>query len=231
MLFRTQTKVGVVLFALMASNSMLLGASVTVVPPGLSPGDHYRLVFVTSAQRSAEAFDIAEYDAFVNTTANAAGSLIAKYNFAWMAIGSTFDVSARDHIGTFPSTPVFRLDGLRIADNDGDLWDESIQNPIGLDEHGNAAPPFQHVLTGTRSDGTSSEFPLGGGAKHLVLTGGSDYTDYRWIAGFGGSRTDVLPLYAISEELIVPNSVPEPQTVVTVLGGIIVLARVRRRVS
>lgn len=37
-------------------------------------------------------------------------------------------------------SPTSSLDGTRIADDETDLTDGTLQNPIALDEHGAAAP-------------------------------------------------------------------------------------------
>ena len=53
----------------------------------------------------------------------------------WTVIGSTSSVAAQDHTGTNPgltaSIPIYLSDGAtKIADNNVDLWDESIDNPL-----------------------------------------------------------------------------------------------------
>jgi hypothetical protein len=40
-------------------------AALVVVPPGLNPGDQYRLVFVTAGTRNATSSDINDYNTFV----------------------------------------------------------------------------------------------------------------------------------------------------------------------
>ena len=100
-----------------------------LVPPGLSVGDKYHLVFVTSTTRDALTNTINVYNTFVQNTANSAG--LGDIN--WKVIGSTFVqqgvvTNAIDNINV--QGPVFRLDGVLVANNAADLWDGSIRAPM-----------------------------------------------------------------------------------------------------
>jgi hypothetical protein len=66
-------------------------ADIILSPPGLNPGDHYRLFFVTSTTTTASSTDIADYSAFVTNVANTQAQLAA-LGIVWMAIGSTATV-------------------------------------------------------------------------------------------------------------------------------------------
>ncbi|MFM7787424.1 MAG: PEP-CTERM sorting domain-containing protein, partial [Microcystis panniformis] len=59
---------GVALATLVTSGAAQ--AALVVVPPGLNPGQQYRLVFVTSGTRNAESSDINDYNTFVTSEAN-----------------------------------------------------------------------------------------------------------------------------------------------------------------
>ena len=52
-------------------------AAIITVPPGLNPGDTYRLVFVTSLTRDAVSSDIGVYNDFVSTAAASSPDLAA----------------------------------------------------------------------------------------------------------------------------------------------------------
>ena len=66
-----------------------------ITPAGLNPGDQFRIVFVTSEIRDATSSNIADYDAFVQTAANAGGQDTYNGNpVTWRVIGSTATVSA-----------------------------------------------------------------------------------------------------------------------------------------
>ena len=60
----------VVVSALLLGTASQSLAQVTTVPPGLSPGDPYRLAFVTSTTRNALSSSIAVYNTFVTGVAD-----------------------------------------------------------------------------------------------------------------------------------------------------------------
>lgn len=167
-------------------------------------GDTYRLVFVTSTTTTATSTDIADYNAFVQGVANAAGL----GSVTWRAVGSTATVAARDNTGTNPSSgtgvSIILMNGTTvIADNNADLWggidvtlvgagppsgtgpltgDLAIDHARGiyLDENGNDLGADDRVFTGTLGDGTASGEPLG--AVGNVSTGsmGSSFGALFW---------------------------------------------------
>ena len=98
------------------------------VPTSLSPGDQYRLAFVTSTTRDATSSDINDYNAFVTTAANTQPALTA-LGTTWKAIGSTASVNARVNTNTDPiatGVPIFLLNDTNLAGSYPDLWDSSI---------------------------------------------------------------------------------------------------------
>lgn len=186
-------------------------AEPVVVPPALSPGDQYRLAFVTSTGIDATSADIAVYNAFVQGIADAEPMLEA-LETTWKAIGSTESVVARENTNTdYTSTPVgvpiYRLDGNRIAATNNDLWNlQNVENNIGIDETG--AILHSYVWTGTIYWGVQY-FPLGRGIA--VGVGNSAVaSEGKWI--FYGPDdipwTRKYPLYAISDVLTVPSGEP-----------------------
>jgi hypothetical protein len=109
-------------------------ASPIVVPAGLSPGDRYRLAFVAPTYTNLPSADIGYYNDYVNNLGFAATGISG-----WKAIASTVAVDARDNTGTNHTietgSPIYLLDGTtKIADNNADLWDRTIQNDISLTE-------------------------------------------------------------------------------------------------
>ncbi len=117
-------------------------AQIVTTPVGLSPGDQYRLGFVTITKRDASSSNIADYNDFVTTAANSEPDLLA-LGATWTAIGSTSTVDARDNTGTNPTStgvPIYLLDGIsKIADNNADLWDGSIDNFFNIFVDGSPA--------------------------------------------------------------------------------------------
>jgi len=150
--------------------------AITPVPPGLKPGDQYRLVFVTSTKTwalpgadPAAPKSMEDYNAFATKTATAVPALSA-LGTTWKAVVSVRPangppVSAKSNTKTDPGAdgsgvPIYNLAGVIVATNNADLWDRTIQNPIDLTELG-TSPPDQGgdkhlVWTGTTSSGDAS---------------------------------------------------------------------------
>ena len=116
-------------------------ADVTTIPPGLMPGDEYRLVFITLDRTTALSPAIGTYDAFVTAQANMSAELV-NLGTTWRVIGSTLSDDAKVHTGTDDSpagvngVPIFRLDGVILANDYDDLWDGGIQNPLFVAQDG-----------------------------------------------------------------------------------------------
>ena len=129
-------------------------------PPGVMPGDPFRVMFVTSGTRNAMSSNIADYDAFVQ------GFAPAGLSTSWRAIGSTHSVDARDHTGTVPGTdgtgiPLFNMHGELIAESYAHLWGTGfphqsgtldLANAVTYDESG-VSLGFVEVWTGTGPKG------------------------------------------------------------------------------
>lgn len=200
-------------------------------PPDLSPGDKYRLVFITSNRRDATSTDISDYNTFVTNTANTIPALVA-LDTTWTAIGSTPTVNARDNTATSPliatGLPIYTLAGLLVAADNADLWDGSINVPIGVQEDGFRT--FRNfAFTGTRPDGLRSESGNLGTPFRDVLGGLPIRIDDRWIEVSIRDKSVRSSFYAISGELTV---VPEPSAIFLLcLGaaGLIGFARRRRK--
>ncbi len=200
-------------------------ANLITIPPGLQPGDTYRLAFVTSGFDSRASSNIMDYDTFVSTAATNAG-----LPGTWQVIGLTAAVNAFAHIGGNFTTPIYGLDGTLIATGSADLWDGNIDSPIVIDEHGNI--DVQYNFTGTNADGSASYGPLGN--LDITTMGLTSSTNAYWISSdrTASGPTDHAPIYGISGVLTVPgsndSSVPEPGTVsLMMLGGMALVGKVR----
>ncbi len=218
--------------ALLITFSNSARAAVVTVPAGLSPGDQYRLVFLTSGVRDAESSDLADYDAFVLNAALNVPEL-ASLGTTWSVIGSTSGIDARDNTGTNPTissgVPFYRLDGVLAANNNSDLWDGSPAVAIDVTELGDVLAG-RGVWTGTDTDGTT-ESPLGGGAPSAGGSIVEPLAEYLWIKNYiPAGASEPMRFYAVSGVLTV---VPEPGTVVMGAFGLLAvvgcrLARRRR---
>jgi hypothetical protein len=220
------------------SPSVAFSDTVLVLPPGLNPGDQYRIAFVTySEAQDATSSDIAVYDAFVTAEANAAGSLLLPLNTTWQVIGSTLNTDAYTHIGGNFTVPVYGIDGILIANNAADMWDGSLDSPIMMTQFGVGRSGYA-INSGTTATGGASVAPLGGGidgwydAKTLGLAG----TIFAWISGGGlEGKSGKRPFYGISGILTVGGgsvSVPEPASslslVILGLASLCVFRRSKR---
>ncbi|CCI30479.1 PEP-CTERM sorting domain-containing protein [Microcystis sp. T1-4] len=218
-------------------------AALVVVPTDLLPGDQYRLVFVTAGTRDATSTDINDYNTFV--TNQVTGSALANalsgagLTTTWKAIGSTSAVAARDNTGTNPSStgvPIYLINGNKVANNNADLWDGSLQHPINLQP--NDVISSNLVWTGSVYLGTG--FPqnqLGGGFFGSAAAGRADSVVFSgWIAETTDVYSTAKSLYAMSSVLTVPGNQPEPVTVpepssllgFITLGGLMLGGAVRK---
>ncbi|MFN7338951.1 MAG: PEP-CTERM sorting domain-containing protein [bacterium] len=216
-------------------------AALVVVPTGLNPGDQYRLVFVTSGTRNATSSNINDYNTFVTNqvTGSALATQLTTAGFnlgtiTWKAIGSTSATSAKVNTGTDgsqPDVPIYLIDGNKVANNNADLWDGSIQtfiNRTQIDTSGTDS-----VWTGTNVGG-SAQSPLGNsGFPPMVTIGSPVQTDASWINMIGLSSSNSYTLYGMSSVLTVPTpavSVPEPSSLLgfITLGGLMLGGAVRK---
>jgi hypothetical protein len=174
-------------------------------PAGLTPGDQFRIVFVTDGGTSATSSNISDYDAFV--TAQAGGATYDGQTVTWQAIGSTPTVNAIDHI-TQTNTQVYLNDGTEVTNSTtpAGMWSGSLNHPINEDLTGSTIN--QLVWTGTLSTGQGlSGETLGTSSP---IQGSSSTNNDFWIAFVGAEPTTGAPLYGISEVLTVQATVPEP---------------------
>lgn len=212
---------------ILALHAALSYGAVFTVPPGLNPGDPYRLVFVTAGHRDALSTNIGDYNSFVDDAANAGGSYLQPLGATWKAIASTESVAALANIGGANPTPIYRLDGTLVANGTADLFDWGILAPINITEL-DTVNSFS-VWTGTLGDGTQYPgAPLGSTRPAVGL---SYVSDSRWIGSSTLFPTFSRFMYGISEVLNAPGEVPEPASILLMSTGVIGLwiAAKRRR--
>jgi hypothetical protein len=213
-------------------------AALVVVPPGLNPGDQYRLVFVTDGKRDATSTNINDYNNFVTSqvTGSALATALTTAGFnlgtiTWKAIGSTSATSAKVNTGTDgsqPDVPIYLIDGNRVANNNADLWDGSILT--GIDRTPQESVGFFFVWSGTSDDGT-----VGGALGSNVATVGvaGAFLGSAWINESGKVGSEEYRFYGISTVLTVPTpavTVPEPSSLLgfITLGGLMLGGAVRK---
>lgn len=209
---------------IVSGNAVL--SQIVVVPPSLSPGSQYRIVFVTSATRDATSINIAAYNSFVSNVANSQ-PLLAALGTNWTAIASTQTIDARDNTNTNWSVvgegvPFYRLDGLRVAPHNSYFWNMAFpENTISFTELGTRTPitvqsstmgEAPWVWAGTTSGGIKSTGYLGvnsgSSANFPVAAVAWDFVTgpYSWLGLATTPILDVHPLYGMSGILTVPTS-------------------------
>jgi hypothetical protein len=205
-------------------------------PAGLSPGDPFRIVFVTDAATDATSPFISTYNTFVSTDAtNEAGGGLVTYNgvaLTWSAIVSTApsgsisvlpQVNAIDNVGVTGAPVYLANSGTLVATSDGTasggLWSGTLSNAIDRDLN-NTPDGDASVWTGTLANGTGNPgHQLG---DSVPTDGSTTHANAFWVDNFtvfGNSGEQLL--YGISQELFVSRgSVPEPSTLVMAVTAI-----------
>jgi hypothetical protein len=207
--------------------------------PITAPGDgytgSYRLVFATSSHPMADSSrTMTDFDADVTAAANAVPALVA-LGTTWKCLGSTPTIDARDNTNTNPNDetgiPIYTTTGLRVADDNADLWDGTIQNAIWLDDgttSGTSSGYENYQWTGSGSDGTAryggSDGPLGSTYANGWATRGG-YVNSNWFTNVSINLTDTRGARMIG----MSGVIPEPATMSLLAIGGIALIRRRRR--
>ncbi len=200
-------------------------------------GDQYRFAFLSSTGTQSTSNDINTYNAFLQGLADA--SSLDLSGATWKVLGSTDAVDARDNTETNPGedgtgVAIFLLDGSTIvANNNGDLWDGNIDNPLNLFEDGVTSGQGD-VLTGTNTNGTKRSRHLGGSdlPDYKVTIGRAHVANGQWMVVYNTSPTNSRPIYGLSDPLTVTAggaAVPEPSTFVLAALGLLGLAWYGRR--
>ncbi len=197
---------------------------IIATPSGLSPGDQFRIVFLTVATTQATNTDIGYYNTFVNNDAiNQAGGIgnnvvYGSTALTWTAIASTNDIAAISNVGSF-DVPVYLGSGTLITPSDtaSGLWSGSLLSPINEF----LTDPFffdTAVWTGTLPDGSNAgSFTLGSGSGFGSLPGLSNKSNSEWVATGATPSTFSNNMYGISQVL---TAVPEPSTYAMALAGL-----------
>ncbi len=182
-------------------------ASWPLKPSGLSAGDQFRLMFITSTTRDATSTDIADYNNFVQGRAAAGHTSIRSYSAQFRALGSTAAVDARDNaMTTGTGVPIYWLGGAKVADNNADFHDGTWANPVGRDESGTSVASNTRYFTGSDNDGTRAFFS---GSSLFVTLGASLGVRYGETQGLSRSSSSVVSDISSSYALLALSPVFE----------------------
>jgi len=186
---------------------------ILTTPMGLSPGEQFRFVFVTEGTEGETVgsnTSIDFYNNFVNTQAG--GATYNGSTIQWTAIASTEATSAINNILGTQQAPVYLPDGTEVTSSTDafGLWSGNLKNPINEFINGQMTVGVL-LWTGTNTDGTAS--PGNSLGDPTANFGDSLDTNKGWVDTTSLTTSLLLPMYGISQVLIVPQSVvPEPSS-------------------
>ncbi|MCY3606866.1 MAG: hypothetical protein OXG57_00340 [Acidimicrobiaceae bacterium] len=149
---------------------VVVAADWGLTPSGLSDGDRFRLLFVSSTKRDASSTDIGVYNTHVQGRAAAGHADIRAHSSGFRALVSTVGEDAADNTHMYGTgAPVYWLGGAKAADDYADFWDNTWDSLASRDESGTD-------ITTTTSD----NFPNANGPGDI------DFANAIW----SGSRSD-----------------------------------------
>ena len=187
----------------------------SLIPADFSPGDRFRLVFLSSAKRDGSSSDIADYNTFVQDRAANGHLDIRAYSSDFRVVGCTEAVDARDNTGTtyistYKGVPIYWLNGAKAADDYEDFydgsWDEEASNKNELGANGpNISHAANYPITGCDHDGTESRissisYALGSGSGVRVgVPNNSGSSNGPISSSIFASSSNTRPMYGLSE--------------------------------
>ena len=209
----------------------------SLIPTGLSTGDKFQLLFLSSTKRNASSTDIADYNTFIQTRAAAGHADIRDYSADFRAVGCTADTDARDNTKTTYTTtdkgvPIYWLNGAKAADQYEDFYDGSWDDEANdKNESGTNGPDtslrVNYPWTGCDHDGTEAvtggdSFALGTNLVDARV--GRPNSSVSNVGPLNGqtnrSNFENSPLYGLSEvfqvaaAVVVPNNPPTVATAI-----------------
>ena len=190
-------------------------------PNGLTTGDQFRVLFLSSTKRDGASTNIADYNTFIQRRAD-----IRAYSTGFRAVGCTAAVDARDNTGTTGTgVPIYWLNGAKAADNYADFYDGSWDDEANdKNESGTDGPDTSSLSyyprTGCDHDGTEwfNVFSYALGAQFVRVGRPNDTSagplSSSSSAGDGATR----PMYGLSEVFQVAAADTTAPTVT--IGGV-----------
>ena len=204
------------------------------MPECLSPGDTYRVLFLTNARQNAIATDAATYDNFARGQASTNTNMGDFDAVTFQALISTAGESMRARTNTDPDNdgtgePIFFYRGDKVADNYADFydlsWDTNGQwNQRGVSLGILSGDSSTQVWTGSTADGAISTGQTPGST--MVAYGEPSIDGEQFFSGTGASTGVPVPrrrLYALSNILMIPSDDPPILQSATVDGATLLL--------
>ena len=197
-----------------SGSEMLVPGDWSLVPSGLSAGDSFRLLFLSSTRHDASSASIDTYNTFVQGRAANGHTDIQAYSDGFTVVGCTGAVDARDNTGTTftnanKGIPIYWLDGTKVADEYEDFYDGSWDDEANdKNQSGNNGPDTSdneyYPLTGCDHNGTenfisSQSHALASSAGVTVARPNSSDTGHGPLSsGFQLTATNSRPMYGLS---------------------------------
>ena len=189
-----------------------VSAGWSLKPAGLSIGQKFRLLFLSSMKRDGSSSDISDYNTFVQIHAAFGHDDIRTYSSGFTAVGCTEETDAPDNTGTtytstYKGVPIYWLGGNKVADDYEDFydtdWDEEANDKNESGTNGpNTAQEANYPFTGCDHDGTEA-FAVGGslalGSAGDVRVGRPNGLGGPISGSFFTSRSSDRPFYGLSE--------------------------------
>ena len=176
------------------------------IPSGISAGQSFRLLFVTSTTTVATSTSISTYNSFVRARA-AANTHLSGFSSQFRALISTQTVNARDNTATTGTgVPIYWLGGAKVADDYADFYDGSWDSRAGKTETGGSFSGGS--WTGSNANGTKhSTYYAGASSVQFGTLFGtiSDPISHTFI---GANTANVVRLYALSPVITVQAAKP-----------------------
>ncbi len=186
-----------------------------LTPSGLTAGNKFRLLFVTSTERNAAATDIATYNTFVQNRAAAGHADIQAHSAQFTVVGSTSLVDARDNTSTTGAgEPIHWLNGDKVADNYADFYDGSWDSYAKRNESG-ATMGAEQIWTGSNDNGTKHTDYLGHTNVHAGQLAASN-DPFTWASG---TRATTRNFYGLSPVFTVAAATAAPEVSVRLMTG------------
>jgi hypothetical protein len=194
----------IVLLAALHLGFMGAVSAAPYLPAGLTPSAKYHLLFNSSTSTHGLTSTVSFYNQFVQSAANAAG-IGTSAGVTWSALVSTPSINARTSAVAAANTPIYNTHGNRIATGFADLWDGQLTAGVAWDEYG--AANTGDAWTGSLGTGLGDpNYTVGNSAPTFAAwCGHPEATDGMWMAHMQPTLNTFLHVYALSEELTVPQ--------------------------
>ena len=184
-------------------------------PSGVSAGDKFRLLFVSSTKRNATSTDIADYNRFVQGRAGEGYAALAPFSGGFRALASTEAVNGRANNCSRSSdtdASVHWLGGNKVAANYAGLFDGTWDDETNPTNESGGASAEHSAWTGMNNDGSTHASNFMGAnfvTRSRLVNGGAARSP---LFGFSTASSSLRPLYGLSQVFAVPTSTEGPRT-------------------